>query len=317
MTAAGTAPSRVIPVIMNPAAGGGRPLAEKLGLESAARREGLHLEWHPTDGPGHASEIARRLAREERPLVLAMGGDGTYNEVARGLVGSPTAMGILPAGTTAVLAYEIGLPRPARRALGVLVNGRNAAMRVAHTDRGDLVLLMLSAGPDSTVLSRVPVASKLRAGKLAIAYQALRELLGRRRFATFTLQTGGDAIEAGWVIIGKSQRYAGPFRATPAADPFEPTLEAVAQTASGRQAALAFAAALIRDRHVCRRDVHRFVGTSFHLEPGRDGLPVPYQVDGDVMGHLPVTVTVAEDPLLLRVPATLQSSRPANRSVEM
>ncbi|MEJ2190572.1 MAG: acylglycerol kinase family protein, partial [Acidobacteriota bacterium] len=85
-----------VPIILNPSAGGGRLLRARRSLEEAADKARAEIEWWTTTGPGHAEELARRAAAEDRPLVFAFGGDGTYNEVARGLLGSATAMGILP-----------------------------------------------------------------------------------------------------------------------------------------------------------------------------------------------------------------------------
>ena len=135
-------------MVVNPVAGGGRLLRHRSELDAVARGLGLELEWQHTDRPRHAEELARRAADAGASMVFAYGGDGTYNEVARGLVGTRTALGVLPGGTTSVLAYELGSPRPAPRALPALAEGSDRDMRPGRTDRGDLVLLMISAGPD-------------------------------------------------------------------------------------------------------------------------------------------------------------------------
>ena len=63
-------------------------------------------------------------------MLAVWGGDGTYNEAARGLVDSETALLALPGGTTSVLAYELGIPRdPVRRSLAQL-DGERRAMAV-------------------------------------------------------------------------------------------------------------------------------------------------------------------------------------------
>ncbi len=104
-----------VPVILNPTAGGGRLLREQEGLHAVAADCGFELDIWISESPTHTIELAERAAATEIPLVLAYGGDGTYNEVARGLLGSSTALGVLPGGTTSVLAYEFGVPRPASR----------------------------------------------------------------------------------------------------------------------------------------------------------------------------------------------------------
>ena len=93
-----------IPIIMNPAARSAkaaRVVARIAALSPAP-------EMHFTEYPGHATQIAEKLAREGRELVVAAGGDGTVNEVLQGLsrvnaersdVSHHTALGTLPAGT--------------------------------------------------------------------------------------------------------------------------------------------------------------------------------------------------------------------------
>ncbi|MBR4592621.1 MAG: diacylglycerol kinase family lipid kinase [Elusimicrobiaceae bacterium] len=63
-----------------------------------------------TKAPGHATELARQAAAQQIDAVVAIGGDGTRNETARGLVGSQTALGVIPRGSGNGFAREIGMP---------------------------------------------------------------------------------------------------------------------------------------------------------------------------------------------------------------
>jgi diacylglycerol kinase (ATP) len=63
-----------------------------------------------TEQPGDAAQYARRAVEDGLDLVLVAGGDGTINEAANGLVGSPTALGIIPAGTGNILAHQLRMP---------------------------------------------------------------------------------------------------------------------------------------------------------------------------------------------------------------
>lgn len=293
-----------VPVILNPAAGGGRLLRRRRRLLAAAAAAGVELEFRATGAPGHASELAAEAAAAGAPLVLAYGGDGTYNEVARGLVGSATAMGVLPGGTTSVLAYELGVPRPAERALAALLAGEDRAMRVGRSDRGDLVLLMLSAGPDSYVLERLRPSLKRCGGRVGVALQGVLEVFGPGTLPRLRMTVDGDVAEVGWAIVGKSRCYGGPFRATPGADPFRGDLEVVAQRSSGRWAALSFLGGIPRGRHVLRPDVLCRCVERVRLESAPGAAAVPYQVDGDVVGVLPVELGLDPRPLQVRMPRT-------------
>jgi YegS/Rv2252/BmrU family lipid kinase len=75
-----------------------------------------------TKGPGHATELAEQ-AKEKFDCIIAVGGDGTVNEVARGLVHSATLMGILPKGSGNGLARHIGLSMKLENALQQLLTG--------------------------------------------------------------------------------------------------------------------------------------------------------------------------------------------------
>jgi len=296
--------SRPVPIILNPIAGGGRLLRHRRRLEAAAARLGATLRWCETGHPGHAEEIARHEAEAGARMVLAFGGDGTYNEVARGLVGSSTSLGVLPGGTTSVLAYELGIRRDPCLALGQLLDGDDKAMRVGRTDHDDLMLLMLSAGPDALVLSRLGAVTKRLGGRVGVALQACIELV-RAEMPRLRVTTDQRAHDGSWAIIGKSRCYAGPFHATPGADPFAEHLELVLLQSAGRWATCGFLLGIPAGRHVHRRDVLRRDSRRLRLEPDPAHARVPYQVDGDVKGFLPVEVWTDPKPLRVRVPPPL------------
>jgi diacylglycerol kinase family enzyme len=232
-------------------------------------------------------------------LVLAYGGDGTYNEVARGLLGSQTALGVLPGGTTSVLAYELEIPRPAASAVAALLAGDDRAMRVARTDRGDIALLMVSAGPDSQVLARLRPALKRLGGRVGVALQAILETAAGGALPRLLVETEAGRLDAGWAIVGNSRCYGSRYAATPGANPFRGDLEVVAQRGRGRRAALSFLLGIPWGRHVRRTDVVVTRSERVRIEPASPTSPVPYQVDGDVVGSLPVEVTI--EPRSLRV----------------
>jgi diacylglycerol kinase family enzyme len=287
---------------MNPTAGGGRLLRAQAALSKAAAESGVDLEMWATGGPGHATELAAKAAAEDLPLVFAFGGDGTYNEVAQGLLGSTTVMGVLPGGTTSVLAYELAVPRPASLAVTALLAGEDRAMRVGRSDRGDLVLLMLSAGPDSHVLERLRPSFKKLGGRIGVALQAVVETMGATSLPKMRVVTDSSTLECGWVIVGNARCYGGRHCATPGADPFRGDLEVVVQRTTGRRAAAAFLLGIPRGRHVHRTDVLRETVTRVMIEPAQPEAAVSYQVDGDVVGVLPVETVVDPQPLWVRVP---------------
>ncbi len=289
---------RLLPVVVNPVASGGRRAAPREALAAAAAERGWRLEWWVTEGPGHAAELAARAARDRDPLLAVWGGDGTYNEAARGLLGSETALVVLPGGTTSVLAYELGIPRDPAAALAGQLDGERRGMAVGRTDSGQLFLLMLSAGPDALILANLPALLKKRAGKAGITAQAVVEFL-HGRLPRFAVSVDGAALDASWCIVGNGRCYGGPYTATPGADPFATGFEVVTLERHGRAAAVPFFFSIPSGHHLRRDGVDRRPAVEVRLA----GEGVPYQLDGDPSGHLPVTARASDERLLVMVPA--------------
>lgn len=82
-------------------------LAERAAV--ALLNAGWMVRMQQTQGPEHVTALARQAAEEGLDALFAVGGDGTVNLAARGLLGSQTALGVLPGGTANVFAQELGL----------------------------------------------------------------------------------------------------------------------------------------------------------------------------------------------------------------
>ena len=97
-------------IIANPASGGARD--QRVARRTAAgllAELGWTIDWRETEGRGDATRLATEAADRGYDVVIAVGGDGTVHEVVHGLVGSRTALAVLPAGTANVLAAQLGL----------------------------------------------------------------------------------------------------------------------------------------------------------------------------------------------------------------
>ncbi|MCR4582152.1 MAG: YegS/Rv2252/BmrU family lipid kinase [Prevotella sp.] len=81
-----------------------------------------HIDYEivTTDYAGHATELTRQAVAQQADAVIAVGGDGTVNEVARSLVHTPTALGILPCGSGNGLARHLCLPMDAVKAIDII-----------------------------------------------------------------------------------------------------------------------------------------------------------------------------------------------------
>jgi diacylglycerol kinase family enzyme len=105
-------------------------------IERALSSE-LKLEVVLTKRKDHATHLARGAAHEGLDLVIALGGDGTVNEVVNGLAGTPVPMAILPGGGTNVLARSLGIPQDTVEATGHLIANLGAEPRRVPVGRAD------------------------------------------------------------------------------------------------------------------------------------------------------------------------------------
>ena len=85
--------------------------------------QGNDVEVVETNRRGHATRFALDAARRGIDIVVGFGGDGTLNEVATGIAGSDTALGVLPGGSTNVFARTIGMPNDPVAAADLLAGG--------------------------------------------------------------------------------------------------------------------------------------------------------------------------------------------------
>ncbi len=88
---------------------------------------GHDVEIVETNRRGHATRFAHDAARRGIDVVIGFGGDGTLNEVATGIAGSDTALGVLPGGSTNVFARTLGMPNDPVEAADLLAGGIDAA----------------------------------------------------------------------------------------------------------------------------------------------------------------------------------------------
>lgn len=115
-------PSKVFLIVNNKAGHGKGQKTAELVL-SFLNENGCTVEHAFTQYPGHATELASKASADGFDLVVAIGGDGTANETAQGLIGTATTFGIIPVGSGNGLAREAGIPVNIHKACHTLLQG--------------------------------------------------------------------------------------------------------------------------------------------------------------------------------------------------
>ena len=110
--------------IVNPIAGTGR--SDRLFNEAKAILDDRGVEYSVaySEYPTHAVELAKAAAKNGETHIVAVGGDGTVNEVARALVGTDAVLGIIPCGSGNGLARHLHIPMNPRKAIEILNQGQ-------------------------------------------------------------------------------------------------------------------------------------------------------------------------------------------------
>ena len=103
-----------------------------------------------TQGPAHATQLAQQAAQQGAQAVVAIGGDGTINETARGLIGTQTALGVIPRGSGNGLARELGMPLVFERALKALQHATATPCDVGQAN-GELFLNLAGVGIEAAI----------------------------------------------------------------------------------------------------------------------------------------------------------------------
>ena len=283
-------------IIYNPVAGP-KTVRKIDRIRVVLTRRGIPHELVKTVGPGHATRLAREAALEGHNAVIAVGGDGTINEVANGLAGSATQLCVVPHGTGNVFAAEAGLPSSVEGCVDLLFSGKTAEIPLARAGDRYFVLLA-SAGFDAEVVERMTHRSKNVLGIAAYFFGGLRHLL--RYQPTLWMEfPGKERVEAQAVIVCRGKRYGGGVTLVPDGNVTGSSFRVVALLSKGRWAIVRFALSALLGKIAPSPAVLVRETPSVLV---RCGIPSAAQVDGDYLSPLPVRFEMTQTILRIVVP---------------
>jgi YegS/Rv2252/BmrU family lipid kinase len=290
-------PSTIL--IANPAAKGASERRMRRAIE-LLRSAGCDAEAYYTEKRGDAEALAKNACLEKAGLILACGGDGTINEVINGAAYSGTNIGIIPMGTTNVLAKELGIPENVEGAVKQLSNGKAHTVslgKIFFTHSSSLVTryfsLMAGIGFDADAVYGFKESIKRHSGKTAYILSGFKTLINYEPEGLEFI-VDGKAYSGYSAIIGKAAKYGGHFKATPDADLLKPDLYAYIMHGKKRSDILRYVFGILTGAHLKFKDI-TYVRAE-HIEITGDAR---IQTDGDYIGTTPATVTVAKDALRL------------------
>jgi diacylglycerol kinase (ATP) len=146
------------------------------------------VEFSYTNHPGHATELATKAVSSGFDIVVAVGGDGTVNETAQGLIGTAVTMGIIPMGSGNGLARELGISMNVTKSARTLIEGNVQQIDVCRINNQHF-LCTSGIGFDAQVADKMSKASTR--GFLRYLQLTIRESIA---FKPFRIKMKVDGI---------------------------------------------------------------------------------------------------------------------------
>jgi YegS/Rv2252/BmrU family lipid kinase len=270
---------RHIRFVINPIAGTRRKhhIPDKIGRHLDRRRYDYDIVY--TQDRGHARELAEEAVAAGIDVLAIAGGDGSVNEAASGLLGSETALAILPLGSGNGLARHLGYSPWVKSTLDVINVGHEARLDVGMVNKKPFFSLV-GIGFDAYV-AHLFDKEKTR----GLATYALASAMGLLRFKTFPFRLSSPVRnmedQAFMLNVCNANQYGYNFRIAPDARLTDGHFDVVLTKAFPRWKAAKLVYDLALERHLEGRYTRRF--QTDRLEVELDA-PQLLQIDGEVHG---------------------------------
>jgi YegS/Rv2252/BmrU family lipid kinase len=281
-------------LITNPAAARTEEVAV-MAIVETLRRGGWSVDLHATGGPGDARRLAAEAAAAGHDVVAVFGGDGTTMQAAAALVGTGTALGVLPGGTGNLLAGNLRIPTHPVRAARVLLEGATRPLDLGRMERVDgthYFAVSCGAGHDARVMAETSTFDKQR-WRFAAYFVTMFRLMPQLRSVTYLITVDGVEYEAAAsvVLVVNCGEVIPPFlRLRRGIRPDDGLLDVVVIRADSFHDTLRVIWEVLREGSAGRAGrVGYAQGRTITVQTTP---PEPVQLDGDVHGVTPFTAEV-------------------------
>ena len=294
--------------LVNPAAENGAAGRRWPELAHEAASLGLQGDTRFSERPGHLTELAREAAADA-DLLVAVGGDGTVNEVVNGIAGLDVELALIPRGTGGDFVRTFGIPRKLDRAVEVALRGRTRAIDLgrgryrswAGEDEESYFANIASAGMSGAIAKRTNETSKALGGKVSYAWATVA-VFSRWRSDEVRVRVDGTE-QAGRmhdVIVANGRYLGGGMKMVPEAEPDDGLLDVLLIGDLTKRDLLLTMPKTYRGKHLPHPKATLLRGTTVEIDAPE---PLPVELDGEQPGTTPVRFEIVRRALRLRVPA--------------
>jgi YegS/Rv2252/BmrU family lipid kinase len=297
-------------------------------VASILRSAGVELEVAPTRAASDAAAQVRMAVRDGADTIIACGGDGTVHDVIQGLANKPAALGIIPLGTANAMAHDLRLPMNvagSARALLTAVPKRIALGKIDYRDFNDLpssryFTVAAGVGVDAHLFYKLNRLIKDRMGMLAYYSKALH-LWMTHRMRYFEAEFSSTDRKAqreprlSEMLAVRINQFGGVLRElAPGASLARNDMRLVLCRTGNRALYLAYVfRGILGLSHGVPGIVLAYAGqVQCRSVPGEKPENIYVEADGELLGRLPITLSMVPDALTVLVPkghATLGSQQ--------
>jgi diacylglycerol kinase (ATP) len=295
--------------LVNPASGNGATGKRWPELAHRASLLGLNGETLLSDRPGHLIELAGRAVDGGARLVVAVGGDGTLNEVVNGIAGRDVELATIPLGTGMDFVRTYGIPTKFDDAVRCALDGATRTIDAGRVSyrmwsgeaAGRWFANVGSVGMSGAVAQRANGMSKVLGGKLTFFYALTRVFLEWENTEVTVLLDDGEERRGLMhdVVVANGAWHGGGMKLAPAAVPDDGLFEVVLIGDIGKIDFLTTAPKIYKGRHVEHAKVEVVRSKRVEVDAAEH---LPIEVEGEQIGTTPAVFEVVPGALRVRVP---------------
>jgi len=293
-------------VVINPVAGVSQAEVVREKIQSALQARDIPLEIYETRAEDDLKQQVLTAVKQGFKLFISAGGDGTLSSVIDGLVGTEIPLVIIPTGTWNALARALDIPLQIDQAIDLLFQDHRIQTIDAIQVDQNYFVLSVSAGIGSRAMKEVEREEKRRFGKLADLRKALDELLEFRSYR-FEVKIDGqlkkfrasELLVANSAILGLKA-----LQLDPSIRMDDGKLNVCRLYANTVSEYLQLALSMLRGDQ--KRSWNVLCVEALNEVEIRCGERLPVQGDGDLIGHLPITVKVRPKAVNIVTPQTTE-----------
>lgn len=272
-------------IIANPAAGANRASKIIPLVEEILKKKGIDYVFEITRCKGDETGIAKEGVKNGFNLIVALGGDGTVNQVVNGIMGSGVTLGIIPAGTGSDLVKTLNIPVKTEDAVDLLLNGREHLIDIGEIKgktwgESRYFINIAGIGIDAVTVKELEYAKTIFKGKLAYFYALFRAL---KRYHGLKLKIVMKDINipmfAYLAAVANGRFFGGGFKITPDADTADGLFDICIVEKVGIIKTLLSLTKVIKGSHTKIPEVKMYRGDNIIISSDS---PMPIEIDGEV-----------------------------------